>query len=231
MAAGSRRHGLARTLVEQARLDTPEPLPLAGKLRPSDPAGYALLRSFGGRAYQRCPGLCPDPTAAEVRSWAACNASAPGAAPLSDLPPAEWAELWVRQYLWVHHDWSPAAEQPLRELAVDLVTEADPELSTITVRGSRVVAVCWVFDAPDGSVEVVAETTERQVPDGVAAVAAGVARSLSLSAERGVRRAEIDGHVSDPHLAAVLDTFPPVPREPLDLVEIDPAHPSVARQQ
>ncbi len=231
VAAGSRRRGLARALVERARLDVPGPLPLAGKLRPSDPAGCALLRSAGGRVYQRCPGLCPDPIAAEVRDWAAGHASAPGAVPLADLPAAEWGELWVRQYLWVHRDWSPAAEQPLRELAVGLVTEADPELSTLTVRDSRVVAVCWVFAAPDGTVEIVAETTERQVPDGVSAVATGLARSLSLLTDRGVRRAEIDGHASDPHLAAVLGTFPPVPRNPLDLVEIDPAHRSVTRQQ
>jgi acetyltransferase (GNAT) family protein len=223
--AASRRRGLARTLIEQARLQAPQPLPMAGKLRPSDPAGVALLRSIGGRTYQRCPGLCPDPTAPEVRAWSAHNASTPDAvvAPLAELAPADWDDLWFRQYLWVHQDWSPAAEAPLRELAHHLVAEADPELSTITVRGARVDAVSWVFDAHDGTVEIVAETTERDTGSGVPDVAAGLARSLSLLAERGVRKAAIDGHLTDPHLGPVLGTFPPVPREPLDLVEIDPA--------
>jgi hypothetical protein len=44
---------------------------------------------------------------------------------------------------------------------------------------------------------------------------------LLLLRERGVHKAEVDGHVTDPHLAAVLGTFPPVPREPLYLVELD----------
>jgi len=233
VAAGSRRRGMARALVERARLQAPLPLPLAGKVRPADPAGQALLRAVGGRAYQRCPGLCPDPTATEVRAWAADLSRSGDLAvhPLSELPAGERAELWVRQYLWVHQDWSPAAEGPLRELTRDLVTEADQESSTITVRDAQVVAVCWVFGAPDHTAEIVCETAERATPGGVAAVAAGLARSLSLLAGRGVRSAEIDGHVSDPHLAAVLDTFPPVPRAPLDLVEIDPAHDEVARQQ
>lgn len=238
VGAGSRRLGLGRALVELARSSAPEPLPLAGKLRPAD---RRLLTAFGGRIYQRCPGLCPDPTATEVRAWAAEHTALSDAAvlPLRELSPDGWVELWVGQYLWVHRGWSPAAEQPLRELARDLVAEAEPDLSTITVQGSRVIAVSWVFEAPDGVVEIVAETTEPSVPGGVAAVAGGLARSLVLLAERGVRRAEIDGHLSDPHLAVVLGTFPPVPREPLDLVELDPAagsvagpaHASVARQQ
>ena len=226
VGAGSRRRGLGRTLVELARRQAPEPLPLAGKLRPADPAGRGLLAAVGGRTYQQCPGLCPDPTVAEVRGWARENIAPPDAAvrPLSELPPAERVELWVGQYLWVHQDWSPAAEAPLRELARELVAEADPESSTVTVRRSRAIAVSWVFEAPDGTVEIVSETTERSVPGGVAGVAAGLARSLSLLAERGVRRAEIDGHLSDPQLAVVLGTFPRVPREPLDLVELLPAH-------
>ncbi|MBV9821372.1 MAG: GNAT family N-acetyltransferase [Actinobacteria bacterium] len=235
VAAGSRRQGLGRTLVELARPLAPEPLPLSGKLRPADPGGRGLLAALGGRTYQRCPGLCPDPTEPSVRAWVAGTLVPPDAVlPLGELSLVERAELWVRQYRWVHQDWSPAAEGPLRELAPELVADAEPELSTITVRHSQVIAVSWVFDAPDSSAEIVSETTERSVPGGVAAVAAGLARSLSLLAERGVRRAEIDGHDSDPHLAVVLGGFPPVPREPLDLVELAPAagaHRSVARQQ
>lgn len=230
VATGSRRQGLGRTLVELARLQAPEPVPLAGKLRPADPAGRGLLAAVGGRTYQRCPGLCPDPTAIDVRAWAGGNLAPSDAVVLAlgELSPVEWAELWVRQYRWVHQDWSPAAEGPLRAFAPELVAEADPESSSITVRRSRVIAVSWVFDSPDGAVEIVAETTERSVAGGVTAVAAGLARSLSLLAERGVRRAEIDGHVSDPHLAVVLGTFPSVPCEPLDLVELAPAPSSVA---
>ena len=155
-------------------------------------------------------------------SWCARNTPADGAEvfPLSQVARAEWSGLWVRQYLWVHEDWSPAIEAPLRELAGQLVDDADPEASTVTVRDSRVEAVTWVFNAGPDAADVVAETVERQAAAGTADVAAGLSRSLSLLHRRGVRKAAIDGHVTDPHLTAVLETFPRVPTEPLLLVEL-----------
>jgi GNAT superfamily N-acetyltransferase len=224
VAAASRRRGVGFSLIEQARRLAPEPRPFAAKLRPADAAGLALLRRVGGRIYQRCPGLCPDPTSPQVLAWAARTVPMSEAAvlPLTQLPRSTWPELWVRQYLWVHDDWSPAAEEPLRELARDLIAEVDPELSTVTACGASVEAVTWVFDPHDSTAEVVAETTQRHTPNGVSHVAAGLARSLSQLNERGIRKAEIDGHVSDPHLAPALDTLPNVPREPLYLVEVDP---------
>lgn len=225
VGAASRGGGVGRRLVEHARGLTPEPLPLAAKLRPSDEAGVALLHRLGGRVYQHCPGLCPDPSSTEVLAWAANAASNSEIAvrALSDVPGHEWADLWVRQYLWVHHDWSPAAEMPLREIARDLIDNVDPELTSATVRGSHVNGVSWVFDGHDGTAEVVAETIHRQATHGVAELAGCLARSLAKLAEAGVGKAEIDGHVSDPHLQPVLNEFPNVPREPLDLVEIGPA--------
>lgn len=220
----ARRRGLGRRLVERARFLVPERLPLAAKLRPADSAGLALLHGLGGRIYQRCPGLCPDPSAPEVMAWAERNAPADGAAvvALCDLARTEWDELWVRQYRWVHEEWSPAAEQPLRDLARNVVDEADPELSTIAVRRAVVEAVAWVFPEAKDTAAIVAETCERRATSGALDVAAGLARSLSRLRERGVRAVQIDGHVSDPHLAPVLDTLPAVPRVPLYLVEIGP---------
>lgn len=221
--AAQRGRGVGRTLVERARRLVPEPLPLAAKLRASDASGLALLHHFGGRVYQRCPGLCPDPTSAEVAAWAAGVVPDRDAMvrPLSDLPREDWVELWVSQYLWVHQDWSPAAEGPLRELAQYLTAEANPERTSTIIRGDRVNAVAWVFDGLSGTAEVVAETIERQAPRGVTDVAACLSRSLLRLAQGGVSKAEIDGHTSDRHLAPVLDRFPNVPREPLDLVEIE----------
>jgi hypothetical protein len=69
----------------------------------------------------RGSGLCPDAASEQVRT--------------------RWPELWVQQYLWLHQDWSLAAEEALREVAQDIVGEVDPELSTVTVCGSRVDAV------------------------------------------------------------------------------------------
>ena len=113
-----------------------------------------------------------------------------------------------------------STEAPLRELANSLTNEADPDLTSVVTRGSDVSAVTWIFDGHDGTAEVVAETVQRHATHGVADVACSLARSLRKLARAGVRKAEIDGHVSDPHLQPVVADLPEVPREPLDLVEI-----------
>lgn len=222
VGADARGQGIGRRLVEHARREAPEPLPLAAKLRPSQQAGVALLHRFGGRVYQHCPGLCPDPSATAVLTWAGGVEPRAGAMvrPLADVPRRDWADLWVRQYLWVHQDWSPAAEGPLRELAHSLANEADSDLTSVVVGDSGVNAVTWVFDGRDGTAEIVAETVERHATEGVADVACSLTRSLRKLARAGVRKAEIDGHASDPHLQPVVHDLPKVPREPLDLVEI-----------
>jgi hypothetical protein len=201
----------------------PEPLPLGAKVRPSDRPGVALLDRLDGRVYQHCPGLCPDPRSPDVAAWVAGVEASTDADvhALAEVPRREWAELWVAQYLWVHQDWSPAAEGPLREVARELMDEVDPDMTSVAVRDSRVSAVTWVFDGHDGTAEVVGETVQSEAHDGVDDVAACLARGLRMLAHTGVQKAEIDGHITDPHLQPVLD-FPTVPREPLDLVEIWP---------
>jgi ribosomal protein S18 acetylase RimI-like enzyme len=216
-----RRSGIARSLLHEIGKLRPEPLPFAAKLRPSDLAAMALLRSLGGRIYQHCPGLRPDPSNADIARWCRDHAPPDGVdlVELADLPEAQRAELWVQQYLWVHEEWSPAAAEPLRELAPEIAAEADPHSSVVTISEGVPDSMTWAFPEADGSVTIVSETTRRDTPDGTAKVAAGLARCLQHLVTTSTAAVEIDGHRSDPHLSEVVETLPAVPANPLLLVE------------
>ena len=89
-----------------------------------------------------------------------------------------------------------------------------------------VVALSLVFDGParDGIVRVLAETPRVDEPDGEHLVAAALARTLTLLADRGVRRVELEGRTFDPHLPAVVATFPPHDSNPMSVVRLHRAH-------
>ena len=214
---------MAGALVAAVRALRRDPLPLAGKLRPDDAASVALLRRFGGRVDQTCPGLRPDPCAAGVAAWCEAVDVAPGVVvrPLLDVAPAERERLWIEQYLWVHERWAPADRAGLASLAPQLVACADTSASFVAVRGRAVEAIAWAFDEGEGAVGIVAETARRDTADGVAVVAAVLAASLLRLRDRGCHEVEIDGHDADPHLSPVLATLPPCASAPLWLVTID----------
>jgi hypothetical protein len=134
------------------------------------------------------------------------------------------SRLWVEQYLCVHAEWSPAAIGPLREIAVEMVADADPGLNVVKVDlGGAVTSATWAFPEDDRSVSIVAEAVRPAVPRGVEHVAAGLATCFERLRARQVSRAELDGHVSDPHLGPVAASLPAVHAEPVVLVEVDVA--------
>lgn len=214
VAAPHRRRGIGRALLAAVR---PQPLPLAGKVRPGS-AAHAFVAAAGGSAYQHCPGVQADAQDPALRRWCA-------AAPAGQLGPlaGALAEAWVEQYLWVHEDWSPVSSTAaLRDLADGPVGEIDPELSTGAWVDGRLAATVWAFsDGADGLV-VVAETQRRDEPGGTRLLTAALARSLTRAAAAGRRTVEFDGHDTDPHLAPLLATLPRTGANPLLLVELPP---------
>lgn len=221
VAAPYRRRGIGGVLLAALRELRPEPLPLATKLRESDPAAMAFLRTGGGRVYQRCPAVRPIPASAEITDWCRHQLAPTGTELVSPAGVSQMklAEFFGHQYLWMHEQWSPADPGPLRELAQDMVAEADPGLSVLAVHAGGVAAIAWAFPEGDGSVTIVCETLRRDTPEGVPVVAAALARCLQKLAAAGISRVELDGHVTDPHLAPVVDTLPAQPSDPLLLVE------------
>ena len=224
VARDVRRRGVAGSLVAAAGRIRAEPLPFAAKIRPADPAATAFLAKLGGRAYQSCPGLRPDPAAAELRRWCQDRPVPAGLAirqltDRSDWSEADWTRWWIGQYLWVHRGWSPADPGVLAEEASMMLADLDPDLTTVAWRADGADAIAWVFREGPGAVTVVAETVRPSVADGTAAVRAALARCLLGLAAAGIALVELDGHDTAPHLAPVLRTLPPGSASPLLLVE------------
>jgi hypothetical protein len=121
--------------VQAVRALRRDPLAMAGKVRPTDVPGVALLRHFDGRVLQNCPGLRPDPCSAEIAAWCAASRTPTGVElrPLGDVAAVERQRLWIEQYLWVHEQWAPADRAGLESLAAQLVAPTDLEASSVDV--------------------------------------------------------------------------------------------------
>lgn len=224
VARSRRRQGVGRRLVEEARSIRPELLPLAVKVRVRDDAGIGLLAAVGGKPYQHCPCARLDPIAADVRSWCA-GQPAPAAARIDSLEALshdELARAWVAQYSWMHESWSPVTSAPdLESAAHQFVDDLIRTGSSGAWVAGRLAAVSWAVREPSGDVVVIAETTQRRERDGGTLVAGVLADCLRRIGARGVRTVEIEGHLSDPHLAPVVESLPAgTVTDPLVLAEV-----------
>jgi len=222
VAANRRRRGIATALLTALRELRPEPLPLAGKLRESDAAGWPFGRASGARAYQRC--RCPrlDLSSAALTTW---RHGAPAAAAeltaMNRLSREQATALFEEQYRWVHESWSPVSSPTwLRQVCAETVAEAHLGASSCAWRHGRVAASVFAFREPDGSASLVAETQRRAEPGGIELLGAALARSLTALVELGFADVELDGHDDDPHLAPLLAGLPIASTSPLLLVEL-----------
>lgn len=222
VAAARRRRGIGRSLTEAALAIRPRLLPLAAKIRPTDPAAGGLLHALNGRVYQTCQGLQLDPHTEMISQW--CNRQpTPAGTTIGSLEgaePGELVEAWRQQYLWVHEPWSPADPQAVGEVTPEVLGDLEAALSIGARRSGRLRATAWVFVEADGSASIVAETVNRHEADGTALLAATLARCLQGLQSSGISNVEFDGHVDDPHLVPVCATLTPTAENPLLLVEV-----------
>jgi ribosomal protein S18 acetylase RimI-like enzyme len=220
VAPAHRRQGLGRRLVAEARELRPEPLPLVVQIVGSDTAGLALLRAVGGQIVQTTPSFRPVPAA--MLDWAAAQPVPPGVrlAPLTGVPRDELVAAWVQTYVWQHVGWASEVSVPaLTPRMAEMVDAIAPDLSVGAWAGDRLAATVLIIPddgAGPGGVQLLTETVRRDEPDGTAILAAALAECFRTLAARGIPTADLDGHVTDPHLDPVTRTFPPgIPTTPL----------------
>jgi hypothetical protein len=143
------------------------------------------------------------------------------------VPEADLEEAWVDYYVWAHEMIGPLRPRAaIAAASAGLGADLDHAVSSLVIRGGRVVALSLVFGRPawDGIVRVLAETPRIDEPDGEHLVAAAIARTLTLLAGRGVRLVELEGRTFDPHLPAVVATFPPHDSNPMSVVRLRRSH-------
>lgn len=213
-----RRRGIGTALLSATRQMRPFNAPLSTKVRVSDQAAQGFFSRVGGRRYQQCTAAVIDPRNPTVQRWAA-RRHATACTDLSEQTIPQLADAFMRQYLWVHKSWSPVGDRAaLAAIANDEVAVLDRKASSARWVDGRLAAIGFAFKSVRGF-EVVAETVEREEPDGIALVADVVGDVCAKAAAWG-EMLEFDGHITDPNLHPVLVALPHHQENPLDLVEL-----------
>lgn len=172
-----------------------------------------FLRALGGRTIQVVPPAQVDVDArTNLRQHSAVTSGAS----------VGWGDVCAANaevYEWTHSTWSPVGDGFASALNEDLEDELDLEATSVAVVDGRVVANCMVYHDSDPPI-VTAETTHASCHHGEQLVEGCVRRSLDVLANRGVERAEFDGHVTDSHFLPVWTRLSPR-GDWFHLVEVD----------
>ena len=190
-----------------------------------DSHAVGFADSIGHEVIELCPAPQADPATPSWAAWCEAHPVPDGAVAVGPDSVAEvdLEEAWVDYYVWAHEMIGPLKSRAdVAAASAGLRAELDHEVSTLLLRGGRVVALSLVWAAPpwDGVVRVLAETPRVDEPGGEQLVAAALARTLTLLADRGVRPVELEGRTFDPHLPAVAATFPPHQSNPMSVVRL-----------
>ncbi len=220
-----RREGIGTALWAALDAAVPPGDAMLCRVLHADPVAVGFAASIGHDLVELCPAPQADPTTVPWAAWCAHQPVPVGSVAVGTdgVPEADLEEAWVDYYVWAHETIGPL--RPRAEVAAasaGLRTYVDHGVSSVVIRGGRVVALSLVFSEPaeDGIVRVLAETPHVDEPDGQHLVAAALARTLTLLAGRDVRLVELEGRTFDPHLPAVIETFPPHDSNPMSVVRL-----------
>ena len=220
-----RRRGIGTRLFRALDHELPPRETLVCRVLHRDRVAVSFVDALGHDLVELCPAPHTEPTAAHWSAWAAAQPIADGTVlvGVGDVPAADLEEAWVDYYVWAHE---PVGElRPRADIATassGLSASLDHAVSTLVLRGRRIVALSLVFNdlAEDGITRVLAETRRIDEPDGVRLVASALARTLVELGARGVRLAELEGRTFDPHVPAVVSGFPPHASNPMSVVRL-----------
>lgn len=222
---GRRREGIGTALWTALDGAVPPEEALVCRILHADTDAVGFAASIGHDLVELCPGPQADPVTTAWAAWCAAQPVPDGSVAVGTdgVPEADLEEAWVDYYVWAHETVGPL--RPRADVAAasaGLSGYVDHGVSSVVLRGGRVVALSLVFSEPaeDGIVRVLAETPHVDEPDGQHLVAAALARTLTLLAARGVRLVEMEGRTFDPHVPAVAATFPPHDSNPMSVVRL-----------
>ena len=220
-----RRRGVGTALHAALDRTLPGGEALICRVLHSDHAAVGFAASIGHDLVELCPAPQPVPTSPAWSSWCAAQAAPDGSVAVGsdEVTAADLEEAWVDYYVWAHE--MVGTLRPRADVAAafaGLAGELDHTVSTVVLRGGQVAALALVFAEPpwDGIVRVLTETPRVDEPDGERLVASALARTLTLLAARGTRLVELEGRTFDPHLPAVVATFPPHDSNPMSVLRL-----------
>jgi hypothetical protein len=224
-----RRAGIGAALWAALDEHVPATEALITRVLHSQPDAVGFVESIGWDLVEHCPAPRVVPASPAWRAWAAGHPAPPGTiVGPSDAVSAEMVdEAFVDWYVWAHEMIGPLRPRDdVARAAAGTAAELDDQVSRLVLRDGRIAAFSLVFDdVSDGLRRVIAETTRVDEPGGTALVAAALAATLDACARRGDPLVELEGRTIDPHLPAVMSTFPPHDTAPMSVVRLHrPSH-------
>lgn len=221
-----RRQGIGTQLYAAIHELTDPRYPVLARAMSSQPLRRAFAESLGCSVRTHCPEPWIDPTTEVARRWIADQRLPSGytTVAMADHPEDEIVDAWTTYYLWAHERFGTVRADHVRQTWDGFVAGLDSTASMITVdENDTIVAFSLVSpDAWEGRTMIVSETVQADQRDGSQLLRATVAASLSVLAERGVHRVELEGHTTDPHSPSLVETLPSDGGDPMDILELKP---------
>jgi hypothetical protein len=224
VAQQHRRAGIGTALFTALDEQVPRTEALITRVLHSQADAVGFVESIGSDLVEHCPAPRAVPVSPAWRAWAAAHPSPPGTTVKASnaVSAAQVDAAFVDWYVWAHEMIGPLRPRDVvARAAAGTADELDHRVSRLVLRDGRIAAFSLVFhDASDGLQRIIAETPQVDEPDGTALVAAALAATFEACARRGDGLVELEGRTIDPHLPAVLATFPPHDSAPMSVVRL-----------
>lgn len=221
-----RRRGIGTRLYHEAYALTNGRFPVVARAMASRPERRAFAEALGCAVLAHCPEPWIDPTTGAVRQWITAQQLPAGhiTTPMSTQSSAAVVTAWTQYFAWAHRPFGAVHVERLPPVWEGYAKGLDEAVSMITLdRDEHVAAFSLVApDAWDGRTMIVSECVHPRQPDGADVLAATVAASLAVLAERDVHRVELEGHSTDAHSPGLVASIPHSGGDPMDILTLTP---------
>lgn len=219
-----RRQGIGTQLYAAIYQLTDPRYPVLTRAMSSQPLRRAFAESLGCKVRTHCPEPWIDPSTNQSQLWIADRQLPAGyrTVAMAHQPTEKIADAWATYFVWAHEPFGTVRADQVPQTWDGLSTGLDPAASMITLdQTGAIVAFSLVSpDVWDGRTMIVSETVQADQPDGSQLLKATVAASLSVLAQRGVHRVELEGHTTDPHSPSLVESLPSGGGDPMDILEL-----------
>ena len=207
-------------------------LPVLTRAMKSQPMRRHFANAIGCTVLFHCPEPWIDPTSPAGRRWVDQQPIPASFAMtvMRDLPTERVEQAWAQCFEWTHQPFWVVHRDRLSALWRQLSSVIDQDASMLAVNSATgdLAAISLVTpEVWDGRTMIISETVHKRQQDGHQLLRATVAASLDVLRQRGTRRVELEGHATDAHSPALVQSLPPGGGDPMEVLELAPPTQSI----
>ena len=224
-----RRQGIGTRLYAAVYELTNRNVSVVTRAMSSQPVRRRFAEFIGYSTLVHCPEPWIDPTSTAGREWIT-QQQLPGGyqtVAMDELPIERVEQAWTTYFEWTHRPFGTVHTEYLPQVWARYSDGLDPDASRLSIESSTgaIVALSLVTpDAWDGRTMIVSETVHEEQRQGDQLLGATIAASLSVLADQGIRRVELEGHSTDAHSPQIVRTLPAGGGDPMDILKLAPPH-------